>query len=290
MNNSSYNIDRLKPKQFILHKIFINELIIEIKALTRRLYIQTYRRPSTLLVGVIQPLLWIILFSALFQKTPITLFNNNIKYHDFLSPGILIFTVFNGSINAGLPTMFDREFGFLNRILVSPLNNKYSIILASMISTWMITINQLIVITIFNIIMIKNFYIISCIYQIISLSTLIIISIASISICLAFILPGHIEFLGFILITNLPILFSSTALAPLQFMPYWLQILTCLNPLTYAIEILRYIHINGHIDYNHNIIKTIWINLNINHSILILIIINIINLIFIKYTIKYKYE
>ena len=121
------NIPFLKPRT----KIYIskNKLIQELNAITKRLYLQTYRRPSNIIISLIQPLLWLILFGALFQNAPINLFTNeNIKYKEFLNPGIIIFTVFNNSINAGLPIIFDREFGFLNRILISPIINKRSLI------------------------------------------------------------------------------------------------------------------------------------------------------------------
>ncbi len=39
-------------------------------ALTRRLFIQLVRRPSTLVAGILQPLIWLILFGALFSKAP----------------------------------------------------------------------------------------------------------------------------------------------------------------------------------------------------------------------------
>jgi ABC-2 type transport system permease protein len=35
-------------------------------ALTRRLFLQLQRRPSTLVAGVLQPLIWLVLFGALF--------------------------------------------------------------------------------------------------------------------------------------------------------------------------------------------------------------------------------
>ena len=38
---------------------------------------------------------------------------------------------------------------------------------------------------------------------------------------------------------NLPLLFASTALAPISFMPNWLGWLASLNPLTFAIEPIR---------------------------------------------------
>ena len=44
------------------------ELSQETLALTRRLFLQLMRRPSTLIAGVLQPLIWLILFGALFAN------------------------------------------------------------------------------------------------------------------------------------------------------------------------------------------------------------------------------
>lgn len=100
-------------------------------ALARRLFIQLQRRPATLLVGIIQPLLWLILFGALFQNAPAGIFGAGQNYTQFLGAGVIVFTAFGGALNAGVPVMFDREFGFLNRLLVAPLTSRFSIVLAS---------------------------------------------------------------------------------------------------------------------------------------------------------------
>ena len=44
----------------------VSELVQETSALTKRLFLQLARRPSTLVAGVLQPLIWLILFGALF--------------------------------------------------------------------------------------------------------------------------------------------------------------------------------------------------------------------------------
>ncbi|MDJ0682507.1 MAG: ABC transporter permease, partial [Xenococcaceae cyanobacterium MO_167.B52] len=94
----------------------IGDFIQETLALTKRLFIQLQRRPSTLMAGVIQPFMWLVLFGALFSKAPQGLFGNDLSYAKFLAPGVIVFTAFSGALNAGLPVMFDREFGFLNRL------------------------------------------------------------------------------------------------------------------------------------------------------------------------------
>ena len=99
--------------------------------MNRRLFIQLKRRPTTLIAGIIQPLMWLILFGALFQNAPQSLFGEQVNYGQFLGAGVIVFTAFSGALNAGLPVMFDREFGFLNRLLVAPLSSRFSIVFAS---------------------------------------------------------------------------------------------------------------------------------------------------------------
>ena len=68
---------------------------------------------------------------------------------------------------------------------------------------------------------------------------LLVFAVTALSLGLAFALPGHIELIAVIFVANLPLLFASTALAPLAFMPGWLGWLAALNPLTFAIEPIR---------------------------------------------------
>ena len=44
------------------------EFIQETLALTRRLFIQLQRRPTTLVAGIIQPLMWLVLFWRALSK------------------------------------------------------------------------------------------------------------------------------------------------------------------------------------------------------------------------------
>nr|YP_009394406.1 hypothetical protein [Leptosiphonia brodiei]ARW62968.1 hypothetical protein [Leptosiphonia brodiei] len=263
----------------------------EIKQILRRLYTQTFRRPSTLLISIIQPLIWLVMFGALFQNAPIYLFENyKINYKEFLNPGILIFTAFNSSVNAGLNIVFDREFGFLNRILISPISNKICIVNGSIIHIWTITIMQLTGITIITRNIDQNLNLTNLSTSLIIIST-VIFSISNISIYSAFILPGHIEFIGITaLFLNLPTLFSSTALAPLSFMPNWLQIICCINPLTYAIEIIRNISLNNIFHLQAFIIHKSWIQINGYQSIVILFTTNIISFVLVRNIIQYKYD
>lgn len=216
----------------------------EISWLAVRLFLQMSRRPSGFASGLIQPLLWLLLFGGLFQNIPLDLLQASNDYGPFLSCGIIVFTSFTGSLNAGLPLMFDREFGFLNRLLASPMISRYSIMIGATLFMICITMTQNLIIALCSF-RFFNFYLhVSVISYMFAVLLMVTSSISSLSLSIAFILPGHIEFLALILIINLPMLFASTALAPIYFMPYWLQVIARFNPLTYAIEAIRLIVFN----------------------------------------------
>ncbi|WP_254564011.1 ABC transporter permease [Oscillatoria sp. HE19RPO] len=223
----------------------IGEFTQETLALTKRLFIQLQRRPSTLIAGVIQPLMWLILFGALFQNAPQGMFGESVNYAQFLGAGVIVFTAFSGALNAGLPIMFDREFGFLNRLLVAPLSTRFSIVVASAIYILLLSLIQTAVIVTAGAFMGAGLPGGFGLGAIAFITLLLVLGVTGLSLGLAFALPGHIELLAVIFVINLPLLFASTALAPLSFMPKWLQIVATLNPLSYAIEPIRYLYLHS---------------------------------------------
>ena len=249
----------------------LKDFVQETLALTQRLFIQLQRRPSSLIAGIIQPFMWLVLFGALFSKAPAGLFGDDLSYAKFLAPGVIVFTAFSGALNAGLPIMFDREFGFLNRLLVAPLSSRYSIVAASTIYIIALSFVQTAVIIFASAIMGAGLPGLAGLGAIASIVFLIVLGVTALSLGLAFALPGHIELLAVIFVTNLPLLFASTALAPLNFMAGWLQIVASLNPLTYAIEPIRYIY--GHAGWaiDSVVMSTPWIGFNFGSVILVLL-------------------
>ena len=250
---------------------FFSELVQETFALTRRLFIQLQRRPSTLVAGIIQPIMWLVLFGALFQNAPKGIFGETTNYGQFLGAGVIVFTAFAGALNAGLPVMFDREFGFLNRLLVAPLASRFSIVLASaifIISQSLLQAAVIVAAAAFLGAGIPNFAGLGVIALIVLLLAL---GVTALSLGLAFALPGHIELLAVIFVTNLPLLFASTALAPLSFMPQWLQVIATLNPLSYAIEPIRYLYTHQDWGLNSIVMHAFWGDVTFGGAMLVLL-------------------
>ncbi len=260
----------------------VGDFFQETLALTRRLFIQLKRRPSTLIAGIIQPLMWLILFGALFQNVPQGLFGESQNYGQFLGAGIIVFTAFAGALNAGLPVMFDREFGFLNRLLVAPLTSRFSIVLAS--ATFIVTLSFIQS----AIIIAAGAFLGAGLPNILGLATIalivlmLVLGVTGLSLGLAFALPGHIELLAVIFVTNLPLLFASTALAPLSFMPSWLQVVASLNPLSYAIEPIRYLYLHNDFSFGSVVMQAPFGDISFGVALLVLLVFDIVTLVAIQ--------
>ncbi|MDF5724344.1 MAG: ABC transporter permease [Rhizonema sp. PD37] len=248
-----------------------SELVQETLALTRRLFIQLQRRPSTLIAGIIQPVMWLVLFGALFQNAPKGIFGNTTNYGQFLSAGVIVFTAFTGALNAGLPVMFDREFGFLNRLLVAPLASRFSIVLASAIFIISQSLLQVVIIVTAAAFLGAGLPDIAGLSAIALIVFLLTLGVTALSLGLAFTLPGHIELIAVIFVTTLPLLFASTALAPLSFMPKWLQIVATLNPLSYAIEPIRYLYLHNNWRLNSMVMHAFWGDVTFGGALLVLL-------------------
>ncbi|MBD1849654.1 ABC transporter permease [Cyanobacteria bacterium FACHB-502] len=248
-----------------------SDFVQETAALTRRLFIQLQRRPSTLIAGIIQPVMWLILFGALFQNAPKGLFGESTNYGQFLAAGVIVFTAFGGALNAGLPVMFDREFGFLNRLLVAPLASRFSIVLASALFIATLSLVQTSVIILMNAALGAGLPDPLGLGLVILIVLTLVIGVTALSLGLAFALPGHIELIAVIFVTNLPLLFASTALAPLSFMPTWLQVVASLNPLSYAIEPIRYVYTHKDWLFSSIVMQTPFASISLGTALLILL-------------------
>ncbi|EDX85331.1 ABC-2 type transporter superfamily [Synechococcus sp. PCC 7335] len=254
------------------------EFIQETVALTRRLFIQLQRRPTTLVAGVIQPLMWLILFGALFQNVPSDLFGESRNYGQFLGAGIIVFTAFAGALNAGLPVMFDREFGFLNRLLVAPLASRFSIVVASALFIATMSLIQTTAIVGLSAVLGAGLPGPAGLLLMTVIVLLLVFGVTALSLGLAFTLPGHIELLAVIFITNLPLLFASTALVPLSFMPPWLQVIASLNPLSYAIEPIRYIYLHSDWSFTSTVMRAPFGDISLGLAVGLLLIFSVVAL------------
>jgi ABC-2 type transport system permease protein len=195
---------------------------------------------------------------------------------------VIVFTAFGGALNAGLPVMFDREFGFLNRLLVAPLVSRFSIVLASAIFIATLSLLQTVTIVGASAFLGAGLPDPLGLGLVVAIVLLLVLGVTALSLGLAFALPGHIELIAVIFVTNLPLLFASTALAPLSFMPGWLQVVASLNPLSYAIEPIRYLYLHSDWSLSSVVLQAPFADITLGGALLVLVAFDAIALLSIR--------
>ncbi|MBW3586994.1 MAG: ABC transporter permease, partial [Cyanobacteria bacterium 0813] len=174
------------------------------------------------------------------------------------------------------------EFGFLNRLLVAPLASRFSIVLASAIFIVTLSFIQTGTIVTAGAFLGAGFPGIPGLGAIALIVLLLVLGVTGLSLGLAFALPGHVELIAVIFVTNLPLLFASTALAPLSFMPEWLQVVVTLNPLSYAIEPIRYLYLHSDWSLASVVMQAPWGNVTFGGALLVLLAFDLVALLSIQ--------
>lgn len=214
----------------------------ETRVQTWRWFVHSRRRPIVVVSGLMQPIIWMTLF-VLVLKDSMGEVLGGVDYLDFVTPGALLFTAFNAALNAGVPILFDRELGFLDRIRAAPLHDRFSIVLASAIHIAVMTLLQCLVIVLATTLLGVDFAggLLGAMVGLLAL-LLVILGFTSLSLGLAFQFRRHFEMLAVIMIVTLPMIFLSSAFAPLERLPDGLRAAVCFNPVTMAIEPLRMVY------------------------------------------------
>jgi ABC-2 type transport system permease protein len=162
-----------------------------------------------------------------------------------MTAGALAMTVFNACIQGGVELLFDRESGFLVRMLAAPAR-RLSIVTSRFAYLGALTGVQ-------SIVILAAAYMMGVRYAsgLAGLTCCLVIGalfgagITALSVALAFSLRSHAQFFPITGFVGLPLTFASTALVPLSLMPAWLRAVARLNPMTYAIDELRSLVITG---------------------------------------------
>ena len=160
------------------------------------------------------------------------------NYLEFLVPGIITQTVLLSAIFWGIIILQDKRFGFLAELLVSPVS-RFKILLGSASGGATISIMQGMLVFVMSIILGFRPYN----WALVPIAFLILVFM---SLALTFFGAGIAsmvdDFQGFQGINNLlvmPLFFLSSALYPLNSVPWALKAVSTINPVSYMVDALR---------------------------------------------------
>jgi ABC-2 type transport system permease protein len=194
---------------------------------------------------ILQPVIWLVLMGNMFQHvTYIPGFPTN-SYIDWMAAGIIAMTVLFGGIYGGMSALWDKQFGFMNKLLAAPISRS-SIAFGKMFSSAIRSGFQASIVL--GIALILGAPMATGALGgvvLILIAMLLCLAFAGISLAIGATVKEHETFFAIVNFLTMPLLFLSSALFPADFMPNWLRIAVAYNPVTYAIDPMRALMITG---------------------------------------------
>ncbi|MFB6172904.1 MAG: ABC transporter permease [Haloarculaceae archaeon] len=196
------------------------------------------RSKSRIVSTLALPFLFLVGFWFGFRSIQLPGVGGGVNYLQYLVPGIVGMTMLFTASFGGISVLFDRQFGFLKEILVTPVD-RVSIALGRVAgSTTSAVVQGLLLLAVAVVI---GFRPVSWLGVPLAVGFMVLIGATFIGVGLVF--ASRIDdFQAFNLIVNFvlfPLLFLSGAIYPVTNFPTALQYATYLNPLTYGIDGLR---------------------------------------------------
>ncbi len=89
--------------------------------MTKRHLMNLFRQPAWILISLVQPIVWLLLYGALFRRIVELPGFGTGSYVDFLTPGIVVMTALFSAGWSGMGLIDDINHGIIDRFLVSPV-------------------------------------------------------------------------------------------------------------------------------------------------------------------------
>ena len=204
------------------------------------------RTPIWLFVNLIQPLVWLVLFSRVFENLVNLPGFTSDSYLQFFAPGVIIMTVLFGSAWTGFNMIQDMDLGILDKMLASPVT-RVSIVLGRVFgSVATLVVQSLIIFLIAWIMGVDVATGVPGVLLTVVIVVLLGLGFAGLSNGLAILIRKPDPLIAFISFITLPAMFLSSAMMPAALLPQWIQTAKTFNPVSHAVESVRSLVIVGY--------------------------------------------
>ena len=200
--------------------------------------IKSVRNPFVLVVSLVQPIIFLVLFTQVFGGVATSALEG-VTYETYLVPAIVIQVALVAAATSGIGLVNDIENGMFEKTLVSPMN-RVAVFVGKTLAEVVRIIAQVTIVLSLGVVLGAE------------IATGLVGAVAIAGICVLF----SIWFTAFsnvlavvtrdeestIIGANLlqlPLLFVSSAFLPLAALPTWIQTVATFNPITYGVDATR---------------------------------------------------
>ena len=199
--------------------------------------IRYFREKSRIYGSVARPVLWLFVLGMGLRGS--YRHTGEFSYTQFIFPGVVTMTIIFTSIQSAISIIWDREFGFMKEILVAPVPRTSIAIGKGLAGTTLSLIQASIILLLSP--LVKVHFPLLHLVPIVVVMGILSFTLTGIGIVIA---SRMTSFQGFGTIMNfltMPMWFLSGAMFPPAGLPEWLQVLVRGNPLTYGVDLLRWL-------------------------------------------------
>ncbi|HKD33685.1 MAG TPA: ABC transporter permease [Gaiellaceae bacterium] len=194
------------------------------------------RQPAWVAISLVQPVIWLLLFGALFKRTADIPGFSGGSYIEFLTPGVVVMLAVSSAGWVGMGFIEDINRGTMDRLLVSPIWRgalNLGSVAQSMLS---IVIQSAIVVGLAVAVGARFHNGVAGVAVLIAVGALLGAIFASLSNGVAVLTRQRETLIGIVTMVTLPLTFLSSALMQESLLPSWIRWAAKFNPVNWAAQ------------------------------------------------------
>src|SRR5438093_10108815 len=204
----------------------MHDYLQEIRALTMRWVRRLSREKFSLLFTLLLPLVCeLMFFGMLFQRAADTQVVQAPNYISFLAAGVVVMTVLNNGLSGGVDLLFDKENGFLERLMSTPIHRTSVILSRFLFVTTITSLQVLVILGVAFLFGVRPATGLLGVAVILVIGMLFGVGLTAISMAMAFSVKSHGDFFSVLGFLSLPTISLSSACVTLAAMPAWMGML-----------------------------------------------------------------
>ena len=207
--------------------------------------INAVRNPFVVISSLLQPIIFLFLFTQVFGNVAGQALSGPISYETYLVPAIVIQIALIVASSSGIGLVDDIESGVFQKTLVTPMS-RTAIFLGKTLSELVRIVIQIVIVLALGVLLgaeIKSG--LTGAVAIIGVAILFSLWFLAFSNVVALVTRDQESTIIAANMIQLPLLFVSSAFLPVKSMPDWIQVVATYNPITYGVDAARAIMVDA---------------------------------------------
>ena len=200
---------------------------------------QTVRMPVWIVMSIVQPILWLVLFGQLFRSVATLPGFEGASYQQFLAPGIVVMSTIMSASFSGMGILNDIEQGVLDRLLATPVPRLAILTARVLQSSVTVIVQGLLILGLAALFGVRSPGGIVGVLAVLIAAALIGAAGSAFSNSLALVLRNPMVLVPALNFLLLPCIFTSSMIMSRDAMPGWIQTVGVVNPLDWGVRVAR---------------------------------------------------